>query len=68
MAMLPYIPAVLQIPCKQPAGASPGEYSNSMSTLRVLKKALELIETLPDINDETEICIDDLETMIKHIQ
>lgn len=72
MTMLPYIPAVLQIPCKTPAGAKEGEYSNSISTLRVLKKAYELLLEMPKTDNVSEEdvsdALDGLETMMKKVQ
>lgn len=72
MSMSPTLPAVLQIPCKQPAGM--GYQSNSLSIERVLNNAHKLImayqATLPEYDTgyhECGVTLDDLEEMLARI-
>lgn len=76
MSMSPTLPSVLQIPCKQSSGM--GYQSNSLSTERVIKQAMELIgayqQTLMGATewekaeeDRCNVTWDDLDAMLKRI-
>ncbi len=69
MATSPTLPGVLYIPCKQVEHDT--HRSNSLSVMRVLKMALELIEqgewTDPDLEEMSLVCADDLRQMIARV-
>lgn len=59
------LPSVLHVPCSTPG------YSNSISVLRVLKTARELLldaDTAPHLEDKLLVCLDDLDTMIDRVE
>lgn len=65
MTMATKIPSVLQIPCSTPG------FSNSLSVERVLKQAIQLLETgnspTQEHGQQVQVTIDDLQAMIDRL-